>query len=151
MFALTPWTRSTAPLLRAESPFGLMEEFPVLFNRLFTGWPVLEMPEWPNRWAMTTEEKENEVVVRMELPGFEPKELTVEVMNDRLTVEAEHKETAEKTEERTERAYAHARRVITLPPGTEPEKVEAVYRNGILEVHVPRKPEAVGRRIEVKT
>jgi HSP20 family molecular chaperone IbpA len=46
---------------------------------------------------------------------------------------------------------AHVKRVVTLPAGIEPEKVEAVLRNGILEVRVPRKPEAVGRRIEVKT
>lgn len=39
----------------------------------------------------------------------------------------------------------------TLPPEVELEKVEAVYRNGVLEVHLPRKPEAVGRRVEVKT
>jgi HSP20 family molecular chaperone IbpA len=43
------------------------------------------------------------------------------------------------------------KRIITLPAALELEKVEAVYRNGMLEVHVPREPEAVGRRIEVKT
>jgi len=41
--------------------------------------------------------------------------------------------------------------MVTLPPELELEKVEAIYRNGVLEVHLPRKPEVVGRRIEVKT
>jgi len=156
MFALTPWRRgSRAPLARAEFPFGWMrEEFPALFNRLFTDWPILETPEWPIGWGMTTEETEKEIVLRIEMPGFEPAEVNVELTGDRLTVEAEHKEPAEKGEkakETVERAYAHVKRVMTLPPAVEPEKAEAILRNGVLEVHLPRKPEAVGRRVEVKT
>jgi HSP20 family molecular chaperone IbpA len=152
MFALKPRTRRTPALLpRVESPFGWMaEEFPTLFNRFFSSLPVLETPEWPYTWGLTTEEKEKEVVIRVELPGFEPEELKVELLGERLTVEAEHREPAEKAEEKPERAYAHVRRVLTLPPGVELEKAEAAYRNGVLEVHLPRKPEAVGRRIEVK-
>jgi len=132
----------------------MSEEFPALFNRLFTGWPVLEMPEWPMGWGVTTEEGDKEVVVRMEMPGFEATELNVAVTGDRLTVEAEHKEPAEKGEkgkEMPERAYAHVKRVLTLPPEIEGEKAEAVLRNGVLEVRIPRKAEPAGRHIEVKT
>jgi len=153
MFALKPWMRRTSALLpRTESPFGWMpEEFATLFNRFFTGWPVMETSEWPYTWGLTMEEKEKEIVVRVELPGFEPAEVKVEFLGERLTVEAEHKEPAEKAEEKTERAYAHVKRTVTLPPGVEAEKAEAVYRNGVLEVRLPRKPEVMGRRIEVKT
>jgi HSP20 family protein len=152
MFALKPWMRETALLPRAEMPFGWMpEEFGKLFNRFFTTWPVMETPEWPFRWGLTAEEKEKEVVVRIELPGFEPGEVKVEVRPEELTIEAEHKEPSKKAEEKTEREYAHVKRVMTLPVGIEPEKAEALYRNGVLEVRIPRKPEAVGRRIEVKT
>jgi len=152
MFALTPWRTSMAPLARGEFLFGWMrEEFPALFNRLFEGWPILEMPEWPTGWGATTEETEKEVVFRFEMPGFEPAELKLELTGDRLMVEAEHKEPAEKSKEMPERAYAHVKRVMTLPPEVETEKAEAVLRNGVLEVRMPRKPEAVGRRIEVKT
>jgi len=161
MFALKPVTkRMLAPLPRAETPFGWwMEEFAPLFNRFLEGWPMLEMPEWPYRWAMTTEEKEKEVIFRFELPGFAPEEVKVELTGEELKVEAEHKEPEEKAEKiekeekpaKVERTYAHVKRVLTLPPGVEPEKVEALYRNGVLEVHLPRKPEVVGRRIEVKT
>lgn len=151
MFALMPRTR-TALLPRTEAPFRWMpEEFETLFNRFFAGGPVMETPEWPYTWGVTTEEKEKEVVVRVELPGFEPAELKVEVTGELLTVEAEHREPAEKATEKAERTYAHVKRVITLPPTVELEKAEATYRNGVLEVHVPRTPEAVGRRIEVKT
>jgi len=158
MFALMPWTkRAVAPLPRAEMPFGFLPtEFANLFNRFFTDLPVLETPEWPNRWSMTAEELEKEFIFRVELPGFLPEEVMVELLGEELRVEAEHKVAAENAEKeavpkKTERTYAHVRRVLTLPAGVELEKAEALYRNGILEVHLPRKPEAVGRRIEVKT
>lgn len=153
MFALTPWVnRSTALLPRTETPFSWMpEEFATLFNRFLPTWPIEETFERPYSRGLTMEENEKEVVIRAELPGFEPAEVRVEVLGERLTVEAEHREPAEKPEGKAERAYAHMRRVITLPPEVETEKTEAVYRNGVLEVHVPRRPEAVGRRIEVKT
>jgi len=157
MFTLTPWRRRTSAIMPpTERRFRWMpEEFETLFNRFFTSWPIMETAEWPYTWGLTMEEREKEVVVRVELPGFEPEEVKVELLGERLTVEAEHKEPAEKKEEKpeekVERTYAHVKRMVTLPPGIELEKAEATYRNGVLEVHVPRKPEAVGRRIELKT
>jgi len=159
MFALKPVTkRALAPLPRAEMPFGFwMEEFAPLFNRFFEGWPVMETPDWPYRWALTTEEKEKEVIYRIEMPGFAPEEVKVELTGEELKVEAEHKEEPvevekkEKKPEKIERTYAHVKRELTLPPGLELEKVEVLYRNGVLEVHLPRKPEVLGRKIEVKT
>lgn len=154
MFALAPWRR-TALLPRTE-PFSLLAEAPFsrLFNRFFE-WPEISFPmeeifERPTR-ALTMEENEKEVVVRAELPGFTPEELTVELRGEVLAIEAEHRVPAEKNAETRERAYAHVRRMITLPPEVELEKMEALYRNGVLEVHVPRRPEAEGRRIPVRT
>lgn len=151
MFALTPRRMRTPALLpRMETPLAWMpEEFTNLFNRFFPTLPLVETAEWPYRWNLTMEELEKEFLVRVELPGFAPEEVKVELLGERLLIEAEHKEPAEKPE--AERAYTHVKRELTLPPEIEPEKVEAVFRNGVLEVHVPRKPEAVGRRIEVKT
>jgi len=155
MFALKPREERGRLLPGAEYPLRWMpEEFSTLFNRLFAGWPPVEEPEWMPGWNVTTEEKEKEVVIRAELPGFEAEEVKLEVKGERLTIEAEHKEPAEKTEkkeEKTERAYAHVKRMMTLPPTVELEKAEAVYRNGVLEVRLPRKPEAMGHRIEVRT
>jgi HSP20 family protein len=156
MFALKPFTKRTPNLLpRVETPLTwLPEDFGNLFNRFFN-WPVMETPEWPFRWALTTEELEKEYLIRVELPGFAPEEVKVEMTGEELTVEAEHKapvETkAEKPAENAERTYAHVKRVLTLPPDVEREKAEAIYRHGVLELHLPRKPEAMGRRLEVKT
>jgi len=153
MFGLMPRTKKSSLLPRTERPFGwIPNRLETYFDRLFGEMmPWSETPEWPYTWGLTMEEKEKEIFVRAELPGFEPAELKVEVTPELLTVEAEHKKEVEKGKEVAEREYAHAKREITLPPGIELEKVEAVYRNGVLEIHIPRKPEAVGRRIEVKT
>jgi len=157
MFALAPWTRRGTALLPRTEPFSFLAEEPFsrLFNRFFAEWPIVswpteEMIETPAR-LLAMEENEREFVVRAELPGFAPEELTVELRGEVLVVEAEHRVPAETAAARTERAYTHVRRMITLPPEAELEKMEALYRNGVLEVHVPRTPEAVGRRIPVRT
>jgi HSP20 family protein len=147
MNALAPMTRrGMAMLPRSEFPFALMpERFAALVNRFFAGRPMMEAVE-P---ALTMEEGEKEVVIRAELPGFEPAEVRVELLGERLTIEAEHREPAEE-KEAAERVTAHVRRVVTLPPEVEGERAEAVYRNGVLVIRVPRRPEAMPRRIEVK-
>jgi len=151
MFGFMPRrVRSTELLPRTEAWLGrIPEEFDTLWNR-FISRPMLEVMEPTNRWEMTMEERENEVVVRAELPGFALEEVRVEMVADQLTIEAEHKAPAEGSAETPERRYARVRRVVTLPAGINPEGVTAAFRNGVLEVHLPRTPEATPRRIEVK-
>jgi len=150
MFALMPWrTRRTELLPRTENLFEWVpEEFERLWNR-FALAPMMETTEPISRYNTTMEERENEIVVRSELPGFTPEEVRVELLGGRLTITAEHRAATE-TEERRERESARMRRTIALPTGIVPERVEATFRNGVLEVHVPRTPEAMPRRIEVK-
>jgi HSP20 family molecular chaperone IbpA len=139
--------RSMAMFPRMEPPFGWVPEgFATLFNRILAGPPMMEMPER----VLTTEETEKEFIIRAELPGFEPAEVRVELLGKRLMIEAEHRDPAEGTEERPERTRAHVRRVLTLPAEVEGERAEAVFRNGVLVIRVPRRPEAMPRRIEVK-
>lgn len=154
MFALTPWRsrRRSALVPRTD----LANDSRSIFERMLSipplpEWPMIEALEAPEWWGMTTEETDKEFMIRIELPGFEPPEVKVEVIGELLVVEAEHKAPEDKAKEAKERAYAHVRRSMTLPPNLDLEKVEATYRNGVLEVHIPRTPEAVGRRIEVKT
>ena len=149
MFGLIP-RRGTKLLPRTETPFAWMpEEFATLFNRMWT-WPIREEMEMRYPWGLTMEERENEVVVRAELPGFAPEELRVELLGERLTIAAEHKAPAEGKPEEGRREARSLERTVTLPEGIAPEPIEAVYRNGVLEVHLPRTPRATPRRIEVK-
>lgn len=145
MLSLMPRRRERTALARWErEPFEfLRREMASLFE------PWFRMPWEPEPWGFETEERENEVVLRAEMPGFEPGEIEATLQGTELTVRAEHREPAEG--EAKERRYARLERTVTLPVGVAPEKAEARYHNGVLEVHVPRTPEAMPRRIEVKT
>lgn len=155
MFGLIPWRKERhtelSPVRRESDPFTLMRrEFDSLFDRMFAAWPGLE--NGPERWGLDIEEKEGEALVRVEAPGFEASDFEVNVTGDTLLVRAERREEKKEGEEAAP-AFRRERfeRWVSLPPGTDAEKVEARYRNGVLEVRLPRTPEALGRRIEVKT
>ena len=147
MFSLMPRRRERTALARREvNPLELLRhEFASLWENPTWPWVTWE----PEPWGFETEERESEVVLRAEVPGFEMSEIEVTLRGNELSVRAEHKEPAEG--EATERGYARLERTVTLPAGVEAEKVEARYHNGVLEVHMPRTPEAKPRRIEVKT
>ena len=140
----------TAPRFRpGYGSFDLLgREFASLFEPFF---PIKEF-ELGGPWGFEMEEKEGEVVVKAEVPGFEPKEIEVTLLGNILTIHAEHKLGGEPAKGvKVERPQAELERSITLPTGINPEKIEALYRYGVLEVHVPLVPEAKPRHIVVKT
>jgi HSP20 family protein len=99
---------------------------------------------------MDIDDKESELVVRAEAPGFAPEEIDIQV-NDQnnLVIRAEHKE-EEQAQGRSSFRYGKFERTVSLPRGVEVDKIDAHCRNGVLEVHVPKGEAAKGRRIEVK-
>jgi len=154
MFGLVPRKRARAELpdVWEVAPFSLFgEEMNKLLNRFIDRWPAEENEKtFLPAWGLDMDETEKEVVVRAETPGFDAADFDVRVADDVLTIKAEHKAAEGKEDEKKVERYAKVKRSITLPPGTDTEKVEATYRNGILELKMPRKPEAVGRKIPVK-
>ncbi len=160
MFNLIPWKKNKEkggglvpfkgnPLARLRS------EFDTLFDRFLTSWPApFDEASGPVRfWGLDIEYSEQEVVVKAEAPGFEARDLDVQVSGNLLTIKAEKKQ--EKTGRKgngqfAEGRYSTFRRSVTLPPGTDADKIEARYHNGMLEVHVPKSEEAKGKRIPVK-
>ena len=155
MFALIPWwKRETAEPM--EYPLTRMHtEFNTLFNRFFGNGPELFGPpfEMERYWNLELKETEKEVLVRAEVPGFEAEEFTIHVTGETLVLKAEHKHEEAKKEkeyEFTERRNVRYERYVTLPAPTNAEKVEATYRNGVLEVRLPKAEEAKMVRIPVK-
>jgi HSP20 family protein len=135
----------------------LPNEFRPMLERFFGRLPTFFEPlEWApeNFWNLEVTELENEVLVRAEVPGFEVTDFELRLAPENLNVlviRAEHKVPAEATKE-PERPLPRRlyERTVTLPMAVEPEKAEALYRNGILEVHLPRAREAEARRIPVR-
>ena len=142
-------------LRRVADPFGLLrDEVDSLLDRFMSR---MAMPDtWLREHRVwEVEEADREVVYRMELPGFEAGEIDLTVTGNDMMVRAEHRPAeapgAEKKEEAEPRRHALYELTVTLPAGLNPDKVEASHRNGVLEVHVPRMPGFVPRRVEVRT
>ncbi len=142
---------ATTPARASAGPFGLLrDEVDELVDRFLARWAIPEeFFRAAPAWEVT--EAEKEVVYRMPLPGFEVSEVELSIVGNEMTVRAEHRppEAVEPTR-REERPFAHVELTVTLPVGLETERMEARFRNGMLEVHIPRIPAAVPRRIDVK-
>jgi HSP20 family protein len=135
------------PLARMRS------EFDTIFNRMFGGFPnAYERWPYPESYVdFEAEETDKEFVIFVEAPGFEAKDFDVRVTGNVLTLRAEHKKETMKKKEEYDYTERHLERSITLPAFVAPDGIEATYKNGILEVHVPKSEEAKPRRVAVKT
>ena len=139
--------RPERALSRSNPFWNLREEMENMFERFTEGWRLPE--EWAEMREWELEETDKEVVMRLELPGFEAKEIELRLEGTVCVVRAEHPESTEEKEGRRQMERYEYR--FTLPFGTDMNRVEATYRNGVLELHLPRLPEAQPKRIEVKT
>jgi HSP20 family protein len=102
--------------------------------------------------AVDVYEDEKKVVLKLEVPGIEEKDLDVRVENNTLTVKGERKFEQEEKEEnfhRIERRYGSFYRSFTLPSTVDTENVDAKYENGVLKVELKKKPEAQPKQIKV--
>ena len=103
---------------------------------------------WNSSWGCEVQDGEKEIIVRAEAPGFEPDEIDVQLSGNRLVVQAEHKS---ETTDGNGHSVHHGKlyRAMTVPSGIDAEKIEASYKNGILEVHLPKGENARTKRIAV--
>jgi len=102
--------------------------------------------------------RDEDLVVRIELPGVDPRDLKVTIEDGYLVIRGERKHDKEVKQEayyRMEAAYGTFERFIPLPEGFEEPKIEAVYADGVLEVIVPSAAKALEphepKTIPVKT
>lgn len=103
--------------------------------------------------AVDVYEDENGVKFTFELAGVDPKDVDVRFENNVLTVKGEKKlEHAEKRDRyhRMERVHGTFSRSFTLPATLDAEKIQADFKNGVLGVLIPKKPEAKPKSIQVK-
>lgn len=134
----------------------LRNEIDVLFDRFFSQWSAPLQAGWdPGRfWNVDLEDTDNEIRVRAEAPGFEPKDFNIHVSGNLLIIQAQHKHEAQEKEGEYRKSvwhYGRFQRSIPLPGAVDGSKAEANYRNGVLEVRLPRTEAAPRQRIEVKT
>jgi HSP20 family protein len=140
------------PASWVESPFALMRRFSEEMDRLFgdfgTGRGWLEAPGgrglgFPQaQWAPPIEifERDNQLVVRADLPGLSKDDIEIEITDNMLTIAGERREEREETRggyRHSERRYGRFSRSISLPEGVNAEDVRAAFENGVLEITIP--------------
>ncbi len=95
----------------------------------------------------------DEILVRAELAGVDPKDVEIRFENGVLTLKGERKLEQEDRREnyhRLELSYGTFTRAFSLPASIDSEKIRAESKQGVLLVHLPKKPEAKPKSIQVK-
>ena len=157
------WNRGSLQPGREENHpfFSLQREMNRIFDDFFKGWDV-EPFAGPGarlgRFTPSVDVKESakEITVKAELPGLEEKDIEVLLDNDTLTIRGEKKEEKEdkgKSYYHAECSYGSFRRVIPLPAGIDQKKVQAQFKNGVLNITLPRTEEAKtkGKKIPIQS
>jgi HSP20 family protein len=152
------------------NPFRTLDRFAEEMDRLFDdfgfgrGWltprlgfgsprqSIRRVEEWLPAVEML--QRNNELVVRADLPGLSKDDIKVDVTEDAITIQGERKHEHEEERAgvyRTERSYGSFYRSVALPEGAMADQAKAVFKDGVLEVTMPAPPESVkrGRRLEI--
>jgi HSP20 family protein len=117
-------------------------------------------PEGPEEALTTTSfappvdiyEDEHNIILKLEVPGIDEKDIDVRIDNNTLTVHGERKFEKEEKEEnfrRVERQYGSFTRSFTLPSSVDPGQVQADYSQGVLKISLAKKAEAKPKQIQV--
>lgn len=148
-----PW-RPFSGLARMEREMERM--FEDFFGRHFgLGWPErLRFREIGSRGpAIEIYEEKDDVMVKAELPGMQKEDLDLNISGNLLTIRGEKK----KREEVKEKGYYYSEcsfgtfeRSIEIPKDVQPDKVRASFKDGILEVRLPKTDEAKRKEIKIK-
>lgn len=116
-----------------------LDDFDFLgFGGPLRAWPAIEPEAWTP--AIDMYELENALVIRVDLPGIDAKDVKVAATEDTLTIQGERKQLKEKAENYHyhEVFYGTFVRRIGLPTGVKAEEIKATFKNGVLEVWVPK-------------
>jgi HSP20 family protein len=135
---------------RLSSFFGGFPEFGRFPKRLF-GNGDITLPNWSPQVDISEDDKE--YMVKADLPEMKKEDVKVTVENGVLSISGERK--SEKEEEkkkfhRIERSYGTFLRTFTLPDDADFNKIAAEFKEGVLKVHLAKKPMAKPQPVEVK-
>lgn len=137
-------------------PFRELEALREDVNRLFQETMARPRRESPaaRTWAPPVDvaEDENNIIVKAELPGMKREDIDIELTGDTLTIRGERKFEAEDKKEnyvRVERAYGKFQRSFTLGVPVKTNEVKASYKNGLLEIVIPKAEEVKPKKVDV--
>lgn len=143
---------------RSDSVFqplaDLHHEIDRLFDLSFPQFPAAESA-WVSSWSPSLDvydEKEH-YLVHADLPGLNREDITVSLEDNRLTIQGEKKQRTENKDKqclRTERFYGRFQRSIVLPVGIDAGKVKASFKDGVLELTLPKRDEYKPKQVNIE-
>jgi HSP20 family protein len=138
----------------ARDLLSVRDEMNRLFNQAF-GRTGGDVESWlSGSWVPPVDifETNDMLVIKAELPGFTKEDLHVEINENTLTLKGERRSDATVKEEqyhRRERTYGAFQRSFLLPAVVDQGKVQATYKDGVLELHLPKAEAAKPKRISI--
>ena len=112
------------------------------------GWGQMEFP------AVNISEDEKAISVKAELPGMESKDIEISLRNNMLVLQGEKRFEDEQNRgsyKRIERSYGSFYRTIPLSSSVDQEGIKASFRNGVLDITLPKKEAEMGKKIEIES
>ena len=138
-------------------PFREMMQLQNAVDRLFEAELASTLPLWRQSaaWALPLDviETDDEFIVKASIPGINPDELDISLVDNVLTIKGEIKAEEESEDVRyhlRERRFGMFQRSISLPVPVNADKVEATYENGVLILHIPKAEEVKPKHISIK-
>jgi HSP20 family protein len=147
--ALARWT----PAGNLQS---FQDEMNRIFNQFFRGGNGEEVDWGVRTWTPPVDiyETNDALVIKAELPGVSKDDVSIEVHQNTLILRGQRQHEAEVKEEhyhRAERAYGTFQRSFVLPAMVDQNKVQATFKDGVLELHLPKSEAAKPRRIAINS
>ncbi len=134
---------------------SLQERMNELFERTMRRRADEEEGLAPRAWSPAVDiyETDEKMVIKAELPGLKKEDIDIEVRDNTLTLKGERKfekEIKQENYHRVERAYGSFQRSFTLPSTIKQEAIEATFKDGILEVSLPKAEEVKPKKVEIR-
>lgn len=143
-------------LMRTNPLFTELSGVTNRLNRLFGRDDLWEgeTPMGPVDWAPAVDivESDHNILIKAELPGVEPKDVSLSLDNNVLTLRGERHSEREINREnyhRMERASGSFSRSFTIPGSIDSDRVTAQFKNGLLTITLPKKENSTGRHIQI--
>lgn len=131
---------------------GIQAEMDHLLDSVFSRPAVIGGVDRVWTPALDTYETKDELVVSCELPGVKEKEVHVSIADDLLTIKGERTRQEEVKDDdyhRLERWYGRFERTIPLTVPVETDKVKATYRDGVLQIRLPKAEAAKPKEVKI--
>jgi HSP20 family protein len=135
--------------------FGFQREISRVFDNFLRGGINADEAFQPSYWtpAVDIAELENEYIVKMELAGVNKDDVKISLESNILTIKGQKKQERDeknKNVHHLERSYGSFQRSFTLPTKVKTDNIDAVFKEGVLSISLPKAEEAKPKQIDVK-